>query len=777
MLRAGPLLPLLLPLLAAAESTSACTLDPALPQRLAAHASAPLCAGFLDPTQPPYSARADGTTDDSAALQAALDDAYLYHMAVLLPAGRSFAVARQLRAVQRAGLPCNRERGYQLVGERGAAPPVLRVLDGADPAAFPTIYTSKSGYVAKPVVQFALNRSGVSNDAPSHYSAMLRNVDIDLGDNPQLSGVSMSGAQLCSIEDVRVTGVRFTAGFVGLPGSGGYSANIRATGGQFAVWQQQFRPNPSIVGLVAVNQTVAAVLVESARGPLVISGFAIRTSAASATAGVMTTCPSGGDGSLSLEDGVIAMEGPASGAPAVSTAGADVALKDLWVQTPAAVELAGRGALLRSTAGATKKIPRWWFGAASPHGAAASASIAYLNGANVSAQALNGFPALDLRAAPPVAAPGDTAVSTRHSWTREAAQALAWSGASPGAMLDAVRDCGATPSWVNSTDDDGAAISRCLQLPQSRRGGVAVFVPRGEFLLWAPLVLRPGQKLVGAGKHCATLMMRPGPSFDAAPLVQVEGASAGWEGAANTSVLSDLVLATAQRGTILAVDAADALVRDVRTTPCTTHASAGSPTCAQPPPPAGGAGASGRARGVPAAAAGVRFTGGASGRFYGLCLDHFAAYLVAGDALLAASGAMAGGGVHLYQLSAEHLATDYQVKVRDASGVHLHAFKFESAGFLAHPTWGPPGGGLFSCHSSTNVSIFGGSGNCGIMNASLATAIILAEDCALQLSAVVRKPVPGETPAPEALWIRSVARGSGGAIEVSDRVPAVLAFS
>ena len=98
-----------------------------------------------------------------------------------------------------------------------------------------------------------------------------------------LGRVSMSGAQLCSIEDVRITGASFTAGIVGLPGSGGYSANIRVTGGRFAVWQQSYRPNPSIAGLVALNQSVSAVLVEIARGPVIISGFVVRTSLATAS--------------------------------------------------------------------------------------------------------------------------------------------------------------------------------------------------------------------------------------------------------------------------------------------------------------------------------------------------------------------------------------------------------------------------------------------------------------------------------------------------------------
>jgi hypothetical protein len=202
------------------SAAASCTLDPSLPDKLARHASVQqLCAGFLNATAPPYSAAGDGSTDDTSALQAALDDAYAYRMAVLLEPGRVYIITRQLKAVQ-AGKPKSmREYGYQLIGGRGGAPPVLKVSDGADLSGFPSIGTSHihgAAYTARPAVLFALNMSNTSghpaNNAPMHYSAMLRNVDIDLGNNPALSGVSMSGAQLCSIEDVRVRGEAFVSG-------------------------------------------------------------------------------------------------------------------------------------------------------------------------------------------------------------------------------------------------------------------------------------------------------------------------------------------------------------------------------------------------------------------------------------------------------------------------------------------------------------------------------------------------------------------------------------
>jgi hypothetical protein len=380
------------------DRPTVCALDPSLPPHLAAYSHLQLlCAGFLNATAAPYSAAGDGSTDDTSALQAALDDAYAYRMAVLLEPGRVYIVTRQLRAVQ-AGKPKSmREYGYQLIGGRGAAPPVLKVADGASLDGFPSIGTSTLNgqqLTARPAVLFALNMSNTpghpANNAPMLYSALLRNIDIDLGDNPALSGVSMSGAQLCSIEDVRVRGERFVSGLVGLPGSGGYSANVQVTGGQVGVWQQEFRPNPSITGLIALNQSLAGVLLENSRGPLVISGFVIRSSYS--RAGVMVAGKrAGGDGGIALEDGLIALN--SSTASAIASTGTDISLRNIFVEAATAVTIALSGGsplvAVRSNPGAIKKIARWSF--------SAGGSIAFVGFRNVSVAATTtGIPKLDL---------------------------------------------------------------------------------------------------------------------------------------------------------------------------------------------------------------------------------------------------------------------------------------------------------------------------------------------------------------------------------------------
>ena len=102
--------------------------------------------------------------------------------------------------------------------QKESQPPVLRLADNSEVAGSILLY-------------FSLFTNG-QPDPPSHYAALLRYFVIDMGHNPNISAVSMSGAQLCSIEDVSIRGKDFYSGIVGLPGSGGYTANVIVQGGK-----------------------------------------------------------------------------------------------------------------------------------------------------------------------------------------------------------------------------------------------------------------------------------------------------------------------------------------------------------------------------------------------------------------------------------------------------------------------------------------------------------------------------------------------------------------
>ena len=173
--------------------------------------------------------------------------------------------------------------------------------------------------------------------------------------------------------------------------------------------------------------------------------------------------------------------------------------------------------------------------------------------------------------------------------------------------------------------------------------------------LWSTLRLPVGAKLVGAGRHNAALVMRPGSAFEAMPLLRIGGSGAPKNASTDETpaVISDLVLVVAQRATALQVEAG-ALVRDLRTVPCGPKYSTNQPHCITTAEVAPTAEPSSEV-------AGVVLTGAASGRFFGFSLDHFATFLVPGDSLLTANGTASAEGIHIYQLSAEHLPTDYQV--------------------------------------------------------------------------------------------------------------------
>ena len=277
---------------------------------------------------PADSAVGDGQRDDSDAIQAALDDAYRYRLVTRLPAQRTFLVSRQLRCVQEGRPAAMRQYGYQLIGAgAGASRPTIRLANNAR-----NVSDSILLYFQLVISADEYPFKGSGPDPSSHYSALLRNVIIDMGDNSNVSAVSMTGAQLCSIEDIRVYGQSFKAGVFGLPGSGGFSANIEVEGGEIGIWQAQFRPNPSVTGLKLSNQSYAGVLLQVARGPLVLSGFAIEGRGANYSAIRMGGNP-GADASLALEDGSL----QSSHTCIDNTRGTDISLKNVHFSGPVAV--------------------------------------------------------------------------------------------------------------------------------------------------------------------------------------------------------------------------------------------------------------------------------------------------------------------------------------------------------------------------------------------------------------------------------------------------------
>ena len=322
----------------------------------------------------------------------------------------------------------------------------------------------------------------------SLYGTTFRGIHIDMGRNPGVSALSMAGAQYCTIEDVLIDGADFDAGICSLPGSGGGVVNLTVRGGKVGVRQNQYRPNPTLVGVTLENQSLYAVQVENTQGPVILNGFKVVGPAKpGASYRAFALNPSGknggekGSASLCLVDGTI--EIPGGSGVAVANRGRDLSMNNVLVKAATVVD---NGGSEKVSGDATHwvRIPVYAF---TPPEAGSTISVE-----GVSNPA---FP-------PPiqVAAPGPAGIPS-HGW-----------GDMPGweddKLVDVVKDFGATPENINSRDDDGPAIQKAIDAattPGNPHFGKTVFLPRGHYHVAQPLTLRSGLKLVGAGRFISVI--------------------------------------------------------------------------------------------------------------------------------------------------------------------------------------------------------------------------------------------------------------------------------
>ncbi len=750
-----------------AAAAASCQPDPNLPVNITgagAQNHTLLCKGFLSVIQAPYSAKGDGVHDDTAAIQACIEDAYRYRMVAFFPGDRTYLVSRPLLCIQPEKPPIMRRWGHNLWGSAapGVKAPVLKLRDNAFASSINSISGSGmvgDGYTtAAALVNFTLIEDGKA-DPPSLYSCQVRHFRLDLGNNPNVSGVSMSGAQLCSIEDVIVSGKNFMAGIHGLPGSGGYTGNLIVRGGRYGIWQDEFRPNPSITNVTLSGQSEAAVRLDDARGPLVLSGFLIKgpvpQPAGYRAFKVLPMWPgqksAPHDGALALEDGSIDMMAishhdnienskytngsrRAAGTSASSVVielvrQADVALHNVYVRGASTIVMNSSGGTVLAPAVDTTALPAANGGihhssrnSSSSVGADNSGwthvkntwvytpnCSSHIFSEHKSIDPVGGicfYPAASLAVVASGSPPMDLA--WRHGWGAPSALA-SWE--TPGA-IDLVQDAGATPTWINSTDDDGARLQDALDAsatPGHKWYGRPIFIPHGDFLLLRTLKLHGGSRLVGAGKHAATLQMAQQTS--------------SWEGGAQSPMLvssnkndssmflSDLALEALPNARYVDLSSGRILLRDLRTEliASTLHGNKGFASSTAPA---------------------VRFSGSAAGRAYGLSIDHYRGNANGAARSPGAAYSLLEVGdthsdnepLHLYQTSVEHLAAMQQVRLASAAGpLMMHALKYESSlssqPQVSGPLW------RTDTNSTGLLRVFGGSGNFGIINSSRGAGI------------------------------------------------------
>jgi hypothetical protein len=323
----------------------------------------------------------------------------------------------------------------------------------------------------------------------------------------------------------------------------------------------------------------------------------------------------------------------------------------------------------------------------------------------------------------------------RHSWSFDALPT--WESER---VLDVSAAYGATPQWVNATDDDGARIQKAINDscdPASPKFGFAVFVPHGLYGLYRPINLLGCASIIGAGSHSTAL----------APVHAGKGEWVAPDGRSNLPVListanpyqplqhphnaspnaappaaalmliQDFDLYTqATRSPFLDLGVGEnILLRDVG---ISLFCSAAGTSGKWPPPlpSAVSIGDGGGDDGATRGAAGAEAVGATafvtvrevSGKFFGLPLDGiFGGADGAQYSLLLVSGATRGR-LDFYQASTEHSAHNPQTLITNSADVHFHSWKYESS--LSGDKAKTSNSSLVWIRNSSNISTFGGSG-------------------------------------------------------------------
>lgn len=631
-----------------------------------------LSAGYIDITLPPYNADNTGTTDAAGALQDAIDDAYVYSFTVWVPKG-TYLIGSPIVAVQQEGF-----------GGCGASNRkfINVVMGDASGGTFPVLKARDNTFKGVPMIKFMFE----GDDATRHYGSIFRGFELDMGNNPNGWGLRMEGAQLCSIEDLLITG-NFDTGIFNLPGSGGSTTGVTVIGGRVGIRQDQYRPTPSLHGIVLKDQSQYGIRLDKARGGLIIVGFQIENSG---QAGVFIP---GVDSSGFPQRNLIMVDGTFDlSAPAVKGDENTMHLRNIYAKTATIVDNGPVGSL-SGDANAWTRVGE--YATSGRYGTAL-----FVDGQNRGTQT-------DLATdVAPVAAPPANLVRMH---APDPARMPSYFNTG---VLD-IRDYGATADQHG--DDDAPAINTALA--DSAVHGIPAFVPRGRFNVSQPVKVPLGASMIGV-------------SFGNSMIYADEN----WLPTSQTAVLrtEDGV------GNVLFMDFATVVhepatskgMENTRNMYC-FHGRSSNMLLRNMIPDrkeywAGGEQLWGQTV--------AYFSGNAGGRVYNLALDFHERTTSQGKL---PHHMFAVVGTHhplaFYQPNTESSANDPQVIIEDAENVTWYALKYEATSGSRE---------LLEIRNSRNIAVLGGSGNYSMDGSR--TMVRVKNSTGVVISLIVRQGTGGD---------------------------------
>lgn len=311
----------------------------------------------------------DGVTDDTAAINAAIQKARKAAKVLLFPEG-TYLVSDTVQAVipgevtgkHKSGTPkVGGDTGdypVALIGSTSGAKPVIKLKN--DSAGF------DSAEKPKPVLYFQLfadeNKNGVFDPGEPSASANffrcgIRNMKVEVGSgNPGAVALDFDGSQGCFVEDFEAD---LTAGgYCGLSaliGQKGILGNIKITGGQYGI-KPGATKYPAMNGIELLNQTEAAIY-QGGSQALQITGFRIVKDRVPAI--VTPKTKNDGAGHISLVDGTIEFASASDGYAIDNTAGRTVVMRNVYVRNASAIVKSGSLAAIPGTADGWTKVDEY----------------------------------------------------------------------------------------------------------------------------------------------------------------------------------------------------------------------------------------------------------------------------------------------------------------------------------------------------------------------------------------------------------------------------------
>lgn len=443
----------------------------------------------------------DGTGDSGPGIQEAIYDAFDHELVLLFPPG-IYQVHDVLKCYYWSFWDDSRNRAHNppgtkshvLVGSSsGNARPVIKLAKDAERFDNPS--------KPRPVVVWryftATNSNGNSKTEPEdpHYGVpddfenqpnvifgwMFRNIDIDLNGNSGAIGGVFYGAQYCGVMDTRIDATNGYAGIIGVPGRNSFVGNIEVEGGKYGIVNDANAAGSVLVKAKLYNQTEYAILNRDFC-PYSVVGFEIKNNASQA---VVTDDDwnTTATGTITMVDGTIEMEN--NGVAIDNSIGKNIYLENIYVKTSGEILKCDNQPPVRGTGSWQHILQYTYTDQTRLEGDHLFDSYSLING-TISQEP---EPVKKIENSNP-----PESLYERHGWE----SIPVYEGEDDRTVN--VKDSPYNAKGDGETDNWNAIQTAIDSAPEGK-----VFLPKGNYAISKPLVLKSNTRLVGVGQNKSRL--------------------------------------------------------------------------------------------------------------------------------------------------------------------------------------------------------------------------------------------------------------------------------